>query len=511
VRKIALCAAFFVAMMAPSFAQDKAISENSHDKVVDGFNTSENHLAVGQGGRFSEDQLFRGARISLPGKAANVRVSVTGRLLSDSLAKDIERQVSDMLQREMASGRAGSVTSRRRGFNLSLQGLDLKNNTLADTIGDKVEQLLAEKLRRGETPARAGKAAKTDAPGDRHELQEAGKSLQLCVCLSGTLPADEWPVVDPRRFAGPLPHEYNYVYSEDIIRIRVEEDPSLSGCQMQVGLASEVNWEKEIVGWHLCNGQVSSVTTKDANKGPNYMLLDKAVCDVGAATIILRKAKFLGFMTSMYLLDLKTIWPYFGGKKVTFTWAQDTGVGGGSAAEASRDPHYYDDGTLLKGEQSDPVYVVYGDAVFWIPSPAVFEAMGFDSAKIWVRPEERMALVATLPRDGTLLQEMSSGGVYVVYGGAKFGIPSAQVFEALGFDWAKVGKVPDGALAQIPDMPRDGTLLREMGNDTVYLISGQKKSPFPSAERFVDLCQYWENVRDVPSGALAAIPQGPGL
>jgi hypothetical protein len=353
VRKISLCAAFFVAMMGPSFAQDKAISENS--------------------------------RISLPGKAANVRVSVTGRLLSDSLAKDIKRQVSEMLQREMVSGGAGSVTSSTRGFNLSLQGLDLKNNTLAGTIADKVEQLLAEKLRRGETPARAGEAAKTDAPGDRHELQKGYTSLQRrtgsCLCAS-TLPAEEWPVWDPRRFAGPLPHEYNYRYSEDNIRIRVEEDPSLSGCQMQVGLASEVNWEKEIVGWHLCNGQVSSVTTKDANKGPNYMLLDKEVCDVGAATIILRKAKFLGVMTSMYVLDLTTIWPYFGGKKVTFTWAQDTGVqgprrplpvkgwalDGGSAAEPSRDPQLYDDGTLVRGLGSAGVYVVYGDAKFGITS-----------------------------------------------------------------------------------------------------------------------------------------------
>jgi hypothetical protein len=239
----------------------------------------------------------------------------------------------------------------------------------------------------------------------------------------------------------------------------------------------------EIVGWHLCNGQASSVTTKDANKGPNYMLLDKEVCDFGVATIVLRKAKLLGFMTSMYLLKMKTIWPYFGGKKVTFTWALDTGVGGGSAADASRDPHYYDDGTLLKGEQSDPVYVVYGDAKFWIPSPAVFQAMGFDWAKVWVRPEERMALVATVPRDGTLLKEMSSAGVYVVYGGAKFGIPSSQVFDDLGFDWTKVGLVPDGALAQISTMPRDGTLLREMGSDTGYRFFSMSTNPAATASK----------------------------
>jgi hypothetical protein len=84
-------------------------------------------------------------------------------------------------------------------------------------------------------------------------------------------------------------------------------------------------------------------------------------------------------------------------------------------------------------------------------------------------PQERMALVTdNIPRDGTLLKERDKDGIYVVYGGAKFGIPSLQAFEDLGFDGAKVGRVPHGALAQIPDMPRDGTLLREKGNDAVY-------------------------------------------
>jgi hypothetical protein len=280
---------------------------------------------------------------------------------------------------------------------------------------------------------------------------------------------------------------------------------------MMIGLQSEVTWKKEIVGWHLCNKETSSVTTDELNTGPNYMILNKVECRAGVDTILLRKAKFLGVMTSMYALEMSTIWPYWGGRRVTLTWVKDTGVGGGSASEQDPDDHYYEDGTLLKGDASDATFVVYGDAKFLIPNPQVFEAMGFDWANVWVRPEERMAKVATVPRDFTLLKEMSTDAIYVVYGGAKFLIPSPEVFDTMGFDWGKVGVVPDGALAAIPAIPSDGTLLKELSTDPVYLIKDQKKSHITSEGRFNELCQYYENVRVVPDGAAAAIPQGPDL
>lgn len=76
--------------------------------------------------------------------------------------------------------------------------------------------------------------------------------------------------------------------------------------------------------------------------------------------------------------------------------------------------------------------------------------------------------------DGMLWRERSSAPVFVTYGGAKFWIPSAAVLELYG-GWQAVQEVPDGSLATVPNVPRDGTLIREMSDARVYLIQGGQR------------------------------------
>jgi hypothetical protein len=45
------------------------------------------------------------------------------------------------------------------------------------------------------------------------------------------------------------------------------------------------------------------VSTSDANRGPNYMLLQRAECNAGVHTILFKKAKILGFTMGMYVLN----------------------------------------------------------------------------------------------------------------------------------------------------------------------------------------------------------------
>ena len=133
----------------------------------------------------------------------------------------------------------------------------------------------------------------------------------------------------------------------------------------------------------------------------------------------------------------------------------------------------YADGTLLKELSKPTVYVVYGGAKFGIPSPEVFNALGFSWGNIRVVPDGALAPIPNgIPRDSTLLKELSNPTVYVVYGGAKFGIPSPEVFNALGFSWGNIRVVPDGALASVPNIPRDGTLLRGQPSNTLHLVYG---------------------------------------
>ena len=63
--------------------------------------------------------------------------------------------------------------------------------------------------------------------------------------------------------------------------------------------------------------------------------------------------------------------------------------------------------------------------------------------------------------DGTLLRETSRPEVYVIYGQARFCIPTPEEFEALGFDWEKVEVVGDGTATNLPMVSITGTLPRD--------------------------------------------------
>jgi hypothetical protein len=61
-----------------------------------------------------------------------------------------------------------------------------------------------------------------------------------------------------------------------------------------------------------------------------------------------------------------------------------------------------------------------------------------------------------------------------------------------------------------PSSAQEGALLRAVGQNTVYLIKNGKRLPFVSATSFVANGYRWENVREVPAGTLAAIPDASG-
>lgn len=108
------------------------------------------------------------------------------------------------------------------------------------------------------------------------------------------------------------------------------------------------------------------------------------------------------------------------------------------------------------------------------------------------------------PADGMLFKEASSVWVYVCYGGAKFRIPDAATFDAMGLSWAAIRTLPDGDAATVADIPRDGTVLREMTNPYVHRIENGRK-------RLVTLDEFVANsygaiLRYVPNGGLNQIP-----
>ena len=180
------------------------------------------------------------------------------------------------------------------------------------------------------------------------------------------------------------------------------------------------------------------------------------------------------------------------------------------------------DGTLVREESipgmwpSPAVWVIIGGTHYWVPDEIELAALaGRD--KVHVVPYGTLSTalpgskpLSSVPADGTLVRERSDAAVYVIYGGAKFRVPRVEEFNALGYSWADVTVVPNGALTSAPPgysrlagVPRDGTWLRERSSPIAYRISGGRKYSFSSPGPCTGVL-----TPVVPDGALAGIPYG---
>lgn len=109
--------------------------------------------------------------------------------------------------------------------------------------------------------------------------------------------------------------------------------------------------------------------------------------------------------------------------------------------------------------------------------------------------------------DLSVVRETSRPEVYVIVGGAKFRIPDPPTLFRLYGGWAAVRVVPDGALRNLPSLPKEGTLLREESAPHVWRIEGAQKRHVTTP---IVLHRYggWSYVRVVPDHSLAMIPTG---
>jgi len=109
--------------------------------------------------------------------------------------------------------------------------------------------------------------------------------------------------------------------------------------------------------------------------------------------------------------------------------------------------------------------------------------------------------------DRSLVKAVDNATVYVVYGGAKFAIPSPAVFNSLGFQWAAIQSYSATVITAIPNVPRDGTMLKEQHTAPVYLIQAGAKCHVLSANSVLK-AGGWSMVKVVPDGSLATFPPG---
>jgi hypothetical protein len=111
--------------------------------------------------------------------------------------------------------------------------------------------------------------------------------------------------------------------------------------------------------------------------------------------------------------------------------------------------------------------------------------------------------------DGSLARDASQPEIYVVFGEAKFWLPDPGWVERYG-GWSRVQVTPDGTMLAMPNIPKDGTLLREWSDPTVYVIQNRQRRRVTQPE-LLNPFGGWPLVRVIPDSSLAGIPSGPDL
>ena len=109
--------------------------------------------------------------------------------------------------------------------------------------------------------------------------------------------------------------------------------------------------------------------------------------------------------------------------------------------------------------------------------------------------------------DGTIVGGQADPEHYVMYGGAKFWIPSLQVASSLNLDMSRAQTISDADLSAIPIIPMGGTLLRELNSQTTYVMQGAQKSRILSATS-LDKLGGGNMVRVLPEHSLDIIADG---
>jgi hypothetical protein len=331
----------------------------------------------------------------------------------------------------------------------------------------------------------------------------------------------------------PKSYQYNCWWektglADDQIQFWTEccSDPGTVGIVLQV--AYTLGWKGLNVDDQWLELDVGSGTppmTPEKRVGPMTLNVD----NLAGRWLVFWKPKFLGFHTHMYKVDLSEFSPYIG-RIAVFRWYNDW-----FGSKLEPDPEYAtpwgspldwslleeangnlwgvfgqaklpapdratltrlypngrilrvsngapssflkdapDNGTILQ-EENGRTSVIFGGAKFIFPDTATQNRLfwGTYAFPVW---NNALARLSQIPISGTLLRE-ENGKISVIFGGAKFHVPDPATFSRLFSGWSMF-QVWDNALAEIPDVPVDGSLLRE-DNGAIWIFCGQAKFRVP--------------------------------
>lgn len=176
----------------------------------------------------------------------------------------------------------------------------------------------------------------------------------------------------------------------------------------------------------------------------------------------------------------------------------------------------YPDGSLIRGVGTPIVYLIVGGQKREITSAQLLYQLGYNFASVIEISQSDMSdyptgLRAVYP-DGTLIKSAASPSVYRVKGGKKEEFTSLSIFTATGAKWVNVIETDQGELDLYPTIGTvkypDGSLLRASNGDKIYVIKGGAGVWVRTAEEFTKAGYKWTNVLVVDSSELGIYVQG---
>lgn len=154
--------------------------------------------------------------------------------------------------------------------------------------------------------------------------------------------------------------------------------------------------------------------------------------------------------------------------------------------------HSYPDSTLVKLDNSPKVYVIINQKKKWIPTPEVFETLGYKWKSITIIDSNTLKSIPDF--EDNLIRAVNDYKVYIIVNGIRRHIPNPEIFLDYGFNWSDVRDVPEATISKY----KRAYLIRESRRgDVYYLSSNNIKKHIPSSEIFSSYNDKWEDIQVV--------------
>lgn len=177
--------------------------------------------------------------------------------------------------------------------------------------------------------------------------------------------------------------------------------------------------------------------------------------------------------------------------------------------------------SLLQSKQGG-IFLLVDEMKYIIPSKKIFKKIGFNPEEVMPASDADLALYPTagLIREpdenpmGELVQDATTGGIYLLERGSKRPILEKAVLKA-NFLHRRIVKKSSVELESIPAgepvLFPDGSLVTGHDSGAVYIISRGEKRPFLSADVFQSLGYQWSRIVRSSGATLALHPDGAAL